>query len=176
MMLTIILLGIRLDNQRAVQEMELRCRRAAEIYRSSPHARIIACGGAQPGEREAEAAVMGRRLTKLGVDKADLFLEDRSRTTMENIVHASALLSRENGDVVIVTSDYHVPRVRLIAKRRGLRARVRGADIPFSSHKLRRIAMEVPCAVDMLLGFQDPGARRPGWTRLIMKLLRQEKP
>ena len=111
-----------------------------------------------------------------GQDKADLFLEDRSRTTMENIVHASALLSRENGDVVIVTSDYHVPRVRLIAKRRGLRARVRGADIPFSSHKLRRIAMEVPCAVDMLLGFQDPGARRPGWTRLIMKLLRQEKP
>ena len=52
-----------------------------------------------------------------GVPAADISLEDRSTTTMENIDNARPILTRlEAKSVVIVTDHYHSFRAKMIAR------------------------------------------------------------
>jgi len=173
-MATIILLGVRQRNAFDALELDRRCEAAARLYRRG--ARVIACGGAMDGESRPEARTMGEKLAALGVPPSDVTAETRSRTTMENLTFARRLIAEADGPVTIVTSDYHAFRTGVIAKRLGLRASLCRARIPFSAEKLKKRLMEPLFLADLLLGFEEPGAVRPAWTRLIMRLLKQEKP
>ena len=174
---TLILLGIRPENEQNREELRRRCEGAALWRRSHPHGRIIACGGQTGGLPVSEAAEMKRSLIGMGVPETDIIMEDSSRITRENLTNALALLDdADRESLYLATSDYHMPRALLTLRRCGGRAKAHRVRIPPSGDKLRKMFFELLYTVDLLMGHQDAGARRPAWTRAIMRLLRQNKP
>ena len=81
---------------------------------------VILSGGIGP-PRHREADNMARVITRLGVPRASLLLEDRSHSTRENAVY-TAQLARANGihRIVLVTSAVHMPRASLLFRQAGL--------------------------------------------------------
>jgi uncharacterized SAM-binding protein YcdF (DUF218 family) len=85
----------------------------AALARRYPNARIVFTGGSSNlisnDAREADHA--GTIFESLGVDKARLIMERRSRNTYENAVFTKALVEPKPGEHwLLVTSAYHMPR------------------------------------------------------------------
>ena len=174
---TLILLGIQLGNKKDCEEMQRRCEGAAAWLRRHPDGRIVACGGRTGRSDTSEAAEMKRRLIALGISRERIILEDSSRITRENLTNALSMLANdEKGRLYLATSDYHMPRALLTLRRCGGSAKACCVRIPFSADKLRKMLIEPLYTIDLLMGHQDAGARRPAWTRAIMRFLHQDKP
>ncbi|MBR2823308.1 MAG: YdcF family protein [Clostridia bacterium] len=83
---------------------------------------IVVCGAQGKDEPLTEAEAMKTYLTAHGVPAEMILTDPDSFNTRENIRNAARLL-RERGDVnkvMIVTSDYHLPRAMAIARDAGL--------------------------------------------------------
>jgi uncharacterized SAM-binding protein YcdF (DUF218 family) len=86
---------------------------AAALARKYPNARIVFSGGSanliDNDAREADYA--GSIFESLGVDKARLIMDRRSRNTYENAVFSKQLAAPKPGERwLLVTSAYHMPR------------------------------------------------------------------
>jgi len=81
---------------------------------------VILSGGVGP-PRHREADNMARVITRLGVPRSSLLLEDQSHSTREN-ANYTARLARAHGihRVVLVTSAIHMPRASLLFRQAGL--------------------------------------------------------
>lgn len=114
------LLSGRLDRGRQVWE-RVRGRGGAPM--------IIVSGGQGPDEPVSEARAMAGYLTTAGVPESAILLEDRSTTTMENLTFSRHLMLERNPDYrcAIVTSNYHVLRAALFARRAKVNGQVLGA-------------------------------------------------
>ena len=97
-----------------------RAEKAAALYRAGDVDGIVATGGIgqQP---PSEAAAICDVVTGLGVPRQAVILEDRSTTTIENLENARRLIP-PGTPVIIVSDRWHLPRARLVARRRGLSA------------------------------------------------------
>lgn len=166
----ILLLGLRLNPDGSAQEeMLLRAKKAAELWRAGVAPVIVACGGPTGGSGRTEAEVLKEELVSFGVDADAVLLEDRSMITTENIVNARAILGADKRNVALVTSDYHVLRSRLICRRLGLRARGFGARTPGGQTKRDNRRLEVMFTADMLLGWDKGGKTRPKWAKELQR-------
>jgi len=87
-------------------------------YRQHRFKKVIVCGGAM-GSKRPLAAAMAEFMQALGVPGEALVLEARSRSTRENALYSKELAGV--GEVVLVTSDYHMWRARRVFERVGLR-------------------------------------------------------
>jgi uncharacterized SAM-binding protein YcdF (DUF218 family) len=86
---------------------------------------ILFSGGQGSDEKISEALAMQRYAVEtLGFPKERTRLEDKSRTTYENLVFSSELL--EHQPFSFFTSDYHVLRAAIFAKDLGLAAQGHG--------------------------------------------------
>jgi uncharacterized SAM-binding protein YcdF (DUF218 family) len=119
---------------------------AASLWHRGEVEALIPCGGlGRHPPTEAEA--MHRILLSDGVPPGAIRLEDRSRSTLENIRLALPILSELGATgAVIVTDATHAPRARLIARRLGLPATssspsLRGGHLPTT---LRQGLREIP--------------------------------
>ena len=111
-------------------------------------------------------------LAALGVPKRVLIREDQSRDTMENCRNAAALLGG-TGRVLVVTSDYHLRRAVMTARRAGLRAD--GLAAKTTGGRVGKRLMEACYIADLLLGWQDEGRARPAWTyRLFARVFGEQ--
>ena len=111
-----IVLGaqVKPDGTPSVQLM-YRLTAALEAYRAHPQT-VVCCGGQAGQEPEAEGTVMVRWLKEQGIPESDLLAETKSGDTKENIANALSMVQSTPGKVLIVTSDYHVPRAVRIAR------------------------------------------------------------
>ncbi len=80
---------------------------------------IVVTGAQGDNEPATEASVMANWLVERGVNREDIRLDETSFNTKENIANAMKYLPGVK-DVLIVTSDYHLPRALQIAKDQGL--------------------------------------------------------
>jgi len=97
----------------ALNEAAERLTVAAELARRYPDARILLSGGSSAliYDEDAEAPFALRLLQNLGVARARILLEDRSRNTVENAVFSTAIAQPKPGDRwLLVTSAHHLPR------------------------------------------------------------------
>lgn len=169
----ILLLGLKLNpDGRPRHELELRIEKAAECWRQGLAPFVIPCGGQTPGTPCSEAEVMRDRLIALGIPEDVIRMEAQSQITIENFVNARALLNSSRPRVLIVTSDYHMLRARLICR---FSAHMRSAGckarIPRSEIRTER-KMEPLHLIDYVLGYQSGRRMRPQWyTRLMYALL-----
>jgi uncharacterized SAM-binding protein YcdF (DUF218 family) len=95
-----------------------RIRVSAQSYvackRMEASCQIIVSGGNPQRHPATEAATYLPYLLRQQVPRADIVLEDRSRSTYENARNVSAILGQSRYDaVILVTSAYHMPRALL---------------------------------------------------------------
>jgi uncharacterized SAM-binding protein YcdF (DUF218 family) len=91
---------------------------------------LIVSGGKGSDERVSEAAAMSRYVQARGFPADRVVLEDQSRTSEENLINSKAIMQRLRPDgyrCVIVTSNFHVFRAAMIARRIGVRGQATGA-------------------------------------------------
>ena len=79
---------------------------------------VVVCGARGKDEPVAEADAMDQYLVNNGIPASDILKDPDSYNTNQNLQNAAALLQNlaDVRKVLIVTSDYHVPRSLAIAK------------------------------------------------------------
>lgn len=94
---------------------------ALAYWEEHPDMKIIVTGGKGDDEHISEAQGMYDYLTAHGVDGAQIFMEDKSRNTWQNINNTFALMEREGwsltGDVLLVSSGFHLARIEMLWNR-----------------------------------------------------------
>jgi len=95
----------------------LRCVYAWWAYRRGGVETVILAGG--PPERPA-AGTMADFLAGLGLPRERMRLETASRNTRQNLANVAAMVGSE--PVTLLTSDYHMRRGLLLARRAGVNA------------------------------------------------------
>lgn len=85
---------------------------------------VVVCGAQGKDEPVPEAEAMKIYLMGKGVSEQDILTDPDSFNTNQNLKNAAALLKEIQGirKVLIVTSDYHVPRAMALAKDLGFDA------------------------------------------------------
>lgn len=89
---------------------------------------VVVCGAQGADEPMPEAHAMRAYLKGLGVPEAQILVDDQSFNTKQNIRNAARLLDGSAERVLIVTSDYHLPRAMALAEDEGLQATGIGAE------------------------------------------------
>ena len=87
-----------------------------------PDSIAILSGGQGPGENISEAQCMFETLREMGIPRERMFLEDRSTSTIENILFSRDIieeLSPGTRDFTIISSETHLYRACLVAKELG---------------------------------------------------------
>lgn len=107
--------------------------KALELYLACKRQRgqctILASGGDPRRNGISEAAVYGSQLRKLGVDPADILLEQRSLNTWQNAQFSARLLSQRPAErVFLVSSGIHLRRSLLYFAHFGVHATAVRAD------------------------------------------------
>ncbi|MDI9520338.1 MAG: YdcF family protein [Bacillota bacterium] len=116
----IIVLGAQVDpNGQPSVQLEWRLEKALEMYKNDPKP-IIVTGARGDNEPATEASIMKAWLVWKGVPENMIQMDETSMNTRENIKNAMKLLPQGTMDVLIVTSDYHLPRALQIARDLGL--------------------------------------------------------
>jgi uncharacterized SAM-binding protein YcdF (DUF218 family) len=106
----------------ALNEAAERLTVAVELARRYPTARIVFSGGsgALIYDEGAEAPFALRMLENLGIPRARILLEDRSRNTVENAIFSKALVQPKPGERwLLVTSAHHLPRAIGVFRKMG---------------------------------------------------------
>lgn len=94
-----------------------------------PDTKIILSGGRGPGEDITEAEAMKKYLISKGVDESKIIKEEKSTNTFENLKNSKKIIEGlqetqnvKNVKIEIVTSDFHMFRAKMLAKREGFTA------------------------------------------------------
>lgn len=94
----------------------------AELARRYPDARVVYSGGAPDDARPTanESHTASGLLEVLGIDRARVTFEDRSRNTYENALFSLRVAAPETGQTwLLVTSAFHMPRAMGAFRRAG---------------------------------------------------------
>lgn len=119
---TAVVLGCSVKGMEPSRVLKERLDAAYEYLSENEGALCILSGGQGSGEEITEAECMWRYLTENGIDGARLIREDTSTTTEENLRFSMRILKERGieGDVTIVTSEFHEYRANETAKRLGI--------------------------------------------------------
>ena len=119
----IVVLGAKAHGLEPGRVLRARLEQAQKAYEQGLGGKILVCGGKGTDETVPEAAAMAAYLKAQGVPDEDILLEQDSRNTRENLRFAKRIMEA-NGyrTCVLVTSDYHMARARLLAAQEGLSA------------------------------------------------------
>lgn len=115
----IIVLGAQVRTSGPSKVLQYRLDRAAEYLEKNPNTVCIVSGGQGKNEPYPEAKGMADYLIQKGIPENRLLLEDKSKTTEQNISNSMKLMESE-ASVGIITNDFHVFRALQIAKGQGL--------------------------------------------------------
>jgi uncharacterized SAM-binding protein YcdF (DUF218 family) len=138
-MAILAVLGSKLHaHNRMPHVVKARLRKCLELYR--PGDRVIVCGGNVCGARctHTEAYVMKAYLRqRLPADS--ILLENRSTDTISNIRNLERMVRRSSSPLTVITSAWHLPRVRHICGQRlpGRRIRFAASADRVSAHRRR---------------------------------------
>lgn len=95
---------------------------ALDYLEDHPDMTVVVSGGQGPDEPTTEARAMADYLIAAGVPEEQIFLEDRSHSTWENIQFTLELLqTREDipraGEYLLVSNGFHLTRARMLWNR-----------------------------------------------------------
>lgn len=116
-----------LDGNRVSPLLAGRLNKAIKIYnKSKSKSKLLVSGGQGGDETESEAAAMKKYLITMGIPKGDIIVENKSTTTYENLKFSKEILDNINKGnkytCIFVTSNYHVFRTSMFAKKLKLKA------------------------------------------------------
>lgn len=130
----IIVLGARVYPDRLSTALKERLDTALQIYQDGLASQLIVSGAQGPDEPMAEAHAMRDYLVARGISSQSIQLDERSYSTVENLRNSLVIMRQSGfGNAVVVTSDYHVLRVDLIARQLGLPCSTAAAPLPVTA-------------------------------------------
>jgi len=122
----IIVLGAGLHGAMPSLSLTDRLTAALEFLEAHPDTVAIVSGGQGPGENMTEAEAMAIWLEAEGIDPERIIQEPEATSTAENLEYSFRIIRERSGDpdgnVGIVTSEYHLYRAKLMAKALGVEA------------------------------------------------------
>lgn len=132
---TIIILGAGLFGDKVPPLLAQRLNKGLAIYEKFNRKPIIIVSGGQ-GDDEliSEAEAMARYLIDKGVPADSILLENKSRTTFENLTFSKQLMRAqglEQDRVLLVTNSFHALRAGIYMKQVGLKGRSIGSRTAF---------------------------------------------
>jgi len=116
----VIILGCQVYGYTPSKELKSRLDRAIEFLNDYPETVCIVSGGQGPDETVQEAKVMKKYLVDHGIAENRIYEEDESSSSFENLTFSKKIIEEnnlKNEKTVIITSEYHIPRSMIIAKR-----------------------------------------------------------
>ena len=116
----IIVLGSGLIGDKVPPLLAQRLTKAKTIYEQfEGRSKLIVSGGQGADELTSEAEAMANYLMEQGVPKDAILIENRSRTTFENLTFSKAILEDQGlgKSVLVVTNSFHALRAGVIMRR-----------------------------------------------------------
>ena len=122
----VIVLGAAVHGDRVTWVLSNRLDTAADYLDAHPDAICVVSGGKGDGESVTEASAMQKYLIeRRGISPDRILTEDQSTNTRENFAFSKALIEQKLGpdaSIAFVTTDFHVFRAGLVAKKAGIDA------------------------------------------------------
>ena len=122
----VIVLGAAVHGDRVTWVLSNRLDTAADYLDAHPDAICVVSGGKGDGESVTEASAMQKYLIeRRGISPDRILVEDQSANTRENFAFSKALIEQKLGpdaSIAFVTTDFHVFRAGLVAKKAGIDA------------------------------------------------------
>jgi uncharacterized SAM-binding protein YcdF (DUF218 family) len=138
---TAIVLGAAVVGDRPSPVFAARLDHAAVLYREGRAGRVLVTGGRSPEDKLAEAEAGSAYLQARGVPARAILLESRSRTTLQNLGNARAVLGKDAGEPVLIVSDpLHMRRAMAMAAAEGFDAR----SAPTPTTRYRSLSTQAP--------------------------------
>lgn len=129
----LIVLGARVSASGPSNTLTRRLQTAITIYNDqSTPPKLVLTGGQGSDEPQSEAAVMAAYLTRHQIPSRQLLLEQAATSTATNLTFSKQIIEDDwhgshQPTILIVTSDYHLVRSKLLAWQQGLPVRLAGA-------------------------------------------------
>lgn len=118
----VIVLGHKLKDNLPTIVLKYRLQKTINYYDLYNPSMIILSGGITNGNSKTEASIMKEYLLKNGIDDKCIVLEDSSTDTIENIRNCKKYIDC-NKKIVLITSNYHMLRAKMICKLNGLKVK-----------------------------------------------------
>jgi vancomycin permeability regulator SanA len=111
-----------------------RINKGAELYYAGAVKNIVLTGGGAPGEM-TEAEVAKNELLKKGVNEANIFIENKSNSTLEQVTYINQNLYRKNNwkEIALITDNFHLFRSKQICRFFGMNVKTVASDTPLST-------------------------------------------
>ncbi|HHU60778.1 MAG TPA: YdcF family protein [Natronincola sp.] len=126
----IVVLGSGLkDGMEVTPLLAGRVNKGIEAHRQNEGSVLILSGGIGRDEKIPEGEAMKNYALQQGVAKSNILVECQSTTTRENLLFSQAIIEElgEEGNILVVTTRYHVLRALLLAKNLGIKCDGRGS-------------------------------------------------
>jgi len=116
----VIVLGCQVRGYDPGNLLRYRLETALETLNKYPDSICIVSGGQGPDEIVPESKVMKKYLADKGIEKTRIYEEDRSSSSFQNLGFSQKVIEKnhlKSDNIIIITSQYHVPRAVMIANR-----------------------------------------------------------
>lgn len=120
----VVVLGAAVHGDIPSLSLSERINAAYSYLTAHPEVQCVVSGGQGPGENLSEAQCMYDRLTARGIPAERIWMEDQATSTWENLNFSLDLIEQKTGHrpekLGVVSSEYHLYRASLFAKRCGV--------------------------------------------------------
>jgi vancomycin permeability regulator SanA len=125
-----------------------RINKGYDLYKEGFIKTIVLTGGGFPGEM-TEAEVGKNELLKKGVDERNIFTENKSNSTLEQISYIYRNLYKvyDWKDIIIITDNFHLLRSKQICNFYGINTRTSASDTPLSSESTLNFSLKESFAI-----------------------------
>ena len=117
----IIVLGAGIIGSKVTPLLAARIEKGIELLRYNPNAVLIMSGGQGSGEDIPESKAMADYAIDKGVSAEKIILEQKSVSTEENLRFSREMMNKQNPQIIVVTTAYHMLRALILAKQQGIR-------------------------------------------------------
>ncbi|MBY6037258.1 YdcF family protein [Fictibacillus nanhaiensis] len=129
---TILVLGGGTKNNKPGAVLKERLDQALAYATKHPDVTFIVSGGLGFRKTTSEGIIMKNYLVDNGIEPNRIVIEEKATSTHENLLYAKEMI-QPDANVLIVTSDFHLFRTKMIAKRVGIEAEGLGSPLRISS-------------------------------------------
>ncbi len=150
-----VVFGAKVKEDGPAKTLASRLNVAVDAMLSDSDAVCIVSGGQGPDEPFTEASCMRDYMAERGVSPDRIFLEEKASNTKENILYSVDLIHElylTDRQIVCISSETHIPRIRLMCSRTGVDALYIKAETPMKEFLFTTWVREYLSYVKMLLG------------------------
>lgn len=119
----IIVLGCKIIEDQPTPLLQERLEEGIRLYQSGYGQAIIVSGGQGKTEIMSEAKAMKKYLLSKGIPEKDIYMEDRSHNTYQNMQFSKIIMEKQGFKTAVVTTNtFHLYRAMQLAKDHELQA------------------------------------------------------